>query len=354
MNDDKTIREERRRRVDAFKGIVIPHPRLKEIRQRTLDLIDDTEAAIKRNERAEKSVRGVSVKPEELLVLPIIGPSGATKSTSMETIVKEIGRNPELADGEMPIIHVTLDQNTRGPKQLQVQILEKFGDPGADTVAKSVRYSAGVVNEAIRAIAREKKTRVIVLDEAGNMLTNAGDGVTKNMAKAIKGLVNQGIFSVILMGTGEVRKLFAYSELQSRNCGTIDLGRFDIKIKADRKYFFTFVDDFEKRMLKDGVIDRPLGMVESVESRATVYDFSGGIIGIVPRILEQAVKKMASDGRGWLEWDDVGAAFHGWNLAQEEAHRHHDPFAESGPKISTVAFVREDANSKAKKTLETA
>jgi len=356
MKNDKTIRDERRRRLDAFDEILIPHPRLKEIRQRTLDLIDDTEAAIKRNERSGKALRGgVKVKPEELLVLPIIGPSGATKSTSMEEVVAEIGSNPNLEDEEVPVLHVTLDQNTRGPKQLQVQILEKFGDPGADSVAKSVQYSAGVVNESIREIARRRKTRVIVLDEAGNMLTNAGDGVTKNMAKAIKGLVNQGIFSVILMGTEEVRRLFANSELQSRNCGTIDLGAFDIKSKDDRRYFFTFVDDFEKRMLKDGVIDRPLGMVGDVESRATIYDIAGGIIGIVPRILRQAVDRMASNGRGWLDWEeDVGPAFHGWNMAQEPARRHHDPFGESGAKISTLAFVREDTKAKVKKSLEDA
>lgn len=346
----KISRQERRRRLDAFEEIMVPHPRFDQIKKRTQLLIEDTEAVMKANERRAKALKGRSFKRKELWVLPIIGPSGATKSTSMQHIVDEIGRDAKLADSDIPIQYVTLDENTRNTKQLQVQILEAFEDPGAETVAKTVQYSAGVVNEAIRGIAEGKNTRVLVLDEAGNMLAHAGDKVAKQMARAIKGLVNKAIFSVILMGTDETNLLFkVHKELQSRNCGTIDLGRFDIRQKADRKYFFTFVNDLEKHLLREGIIDRPLGMVESVEGRATVYDFANGIIGLVPRILRIALDHILTEGRGHLEWEDLASAFHGWNLTQEKADRHHNPFGDEGPNKTTLSFVREDLASGTRK-----
>ena len=182
------------------------------------------------------------------------------------------------------------------------------------------------------------------------MLAHAGVKVAKQMAKAIKGLVNKAIFSVILMGTEEVRTFFNKDkELQSRNCGTIDLDRFDIRWPEDRKYFFTFVADFEKRMVKDKVIDRPLGMVDSVEGRAIIYDCADEIIGLVPRIMRIAVDRTATDGRGCPEWDDVAAAFNVWNMSQDKKDRHHDPFGDSGPRKETLAFVRDDTKSSRKR-----
>ena len=340
----KGVITERRQRLDAFDEIVIEHPRFDDIAKRTLLLIEDTEARMKQNERKKIAAGKRSFKRKELWVLPIIGPSGSTKSTSMEHIVDEIGSLPGLGDDDVPIQIVTLDENTRNTKQLQVQILEAFEDPGAETLAATVQYNADRVNDKIRKIAENKRTRVLVLDEAGNMLAHAGLQVAKQMAKAIKGLVNKGIFSVILMGTDEVQTLFNVDkELQSRNCGTIDLNRFDIKWAPDRKYFFTFVADFEKRLVKDKIIDRPIDLVGTVEGRAMVYDFANGIIGLVPRILRIAVDRTLTAGRGHVEWEDIASAFHVWNLSLDKKDRHYDPFGESGPNKETLRFIREDS-----------
>jgi hypothetical protein len=342
-------KEERMRRKKAFNQILIQHPRFGTIKQRTQSLVEDTEVRIAENEERAQAAKGRPIKHKELWVLPIVGPSGATKSTSMSYIVDEINGDPSLAERETPILYVTLDQNTRGPKQLQVQILEAFADPSAETVLRAAQHSTPVINEDIRRIAIERKTRVIVLDEAGNMLMHDAGKIGRQMANAIKGLVNEAIFSVILMGTEEVNQLFMLSpELQSRNCGAVNVGRFDVRRKEDRDYFFGFVDRFEKRLLSDKIIDRPLGLVGDVVSRASVYDFADGIIGIVPRVLLIALNDVLAQGRGYLEWEDVANAFHSWNLPRSAKEKHYDPFGENGPKKPTLAFVREDTKPRKK------
>lgn len=347
MRDEARISsEERRRRLDAFDEILLPHPRLKDIREQTELLMEDTEAVLELNGRRRKAAGKRSTIGNELWVMPIIGPSGATKTTSMRHVKDLIEQKMSLADDDEPILYVKLDQNTRNSKRLQVQILKAFGDPGGDVLATATQYSADQVDEDIRGIAKKRKTRIVVLDEGGNMLKHGGDATALDMAKAIRGLANKGIFSVILMGTDKVDRLFTLDgELQSRNYGEINFRGFDIKRKEDREYFFKFVARLEKRMLEERIINRPLGLVASVEDRATVYDFANGIIGIVSRILRIALRKVLAQGRGHLTWDDVADAFQTWNRPRAKEEKHYDPF-DKGPDKKTMSFVRMDAKPK--------
>jgi hypothetical protein len=347
MRDEVRISsEESRRRRNAFDKMLLPHPRLKELREITKLLMEDTEEVLKSNARRREAAKGRSIIGEELWVLPIIGPSGATKTTSMRHVKEQIEQRMSLADDEEPILYVKLDQNTRNSKRLQVQILKAFGDPGGDTLATATQYSADLVDEDIRAIAVRRRTRIIVLDEAGNMLRHGGDATAFDMAKAIRGLANKGIFSVILMGTDKVDRLFVLdTELISRSYGDINFRGFNIKLKEDRGYFFKFIAGLEKRMLEEEIIDRPLGLVANVEDRAKVYDFAAGIIGIVPRVLRIALRIVLTQGRGYLTWDDVEDAFQAWNRPRDKDKKHYDPF-ENGPDKETVSFVRIDAQSK--------
>src|ERR1700688_3668054 len=94
--------QERRRRLDAFDSILIVHPRLDMVRRRVRNLIDDTRARIEKNDALIKEL-GEGVSIEHLWVLPIIGPSGATKSKTLGTVVQEILRAYQGAEDDVPI-----------------------------------------------------------------------------------------------------------------------------------------------------------------------------------------------------------------------------------------------------------
>jgi len=340
MEQKKLAIEEQQRRLDLFDAIVIKHPRLANIEERTQSLRRQTEARVTKNEERKKSAKGRPVKQHELWVLPIIGPSGSTKSTSMAEVIDKIYREPNLPEEDIPVLVVTINATTRGPRQFQAQILQAYGDIAADEVRRSaVGYNADIVNEAISEIARKRKTVVIALDEAHNCLTYDGGKTGAQMAKIIKSLVNNGIFSVILMGTEDTKRLFKLDpELLSRCVpdGEIDLDKFDIKRAEDRNYFFGFVERLEKRMIRDGVIDDRIGLVDSIEARATIYDMAAGVIGIVSRIMRMALDRALRDGRTTPTWDDIANVFRAWNKTRKTAG--FDPF-DNGPQKSTLASL---------------
>jgi Bacterial TniB protein len=136
---------------------------------------------------------------------------------------------------------------------------------------------------AIYFIARERQTLILIVDEAHEMLRHDGGKVGRAMAMLLKTMVNEGVFSIVLLGTEELLPLFHStpeqpSELRSRCVPDeeVTLAPFGIKKERDRGYFFKFLKRLEVKMVEEGVVDRALGWVDSIEDRAKVYDMSQG------------------------------------------------------------------------------
>lgn len=188
-----------------------------------------------------------------------------------------------------------------------MQVLEAFGDRGgAKVIQRAKDHSEAAVNRAIQELARKQGTLVVALDEAHNMLLHDGGATAEIMGTALKSLVNDAIFSLVLLGTEEALRLFAANkEFTSRAKETVDLGKFEVESSEDREYFFGFAGYLEEEMLKKGVIDSRLGMIDGVRERAVVYDMAEGVVGIVPRVMRLALERAFEDGRGHITWDDV-------------------------------------------------
>lgn len=99
MTDKTLSTEEHDDRLDAFDAILIPHPRMDLVKTRIESLMRQTKRVIARNEERSEKAGGRSIKLEELWALPIIGPTGATKSKSLSMFVDEIVQNKNLAVG---------------------------------------------------------------------------------------------------------------------------------------------------------------------------------------------------------------------------------------------------------------
>lgn len=205
-------------------------------------------------------------------------------------------------------------------------------------------YSPTLAIEAIRWIARSKRTFVVVLDEANNMIGQDEYATARPMAKAIKSLVNEGVFSVVVMGTDKAYRLFeADPELNSRKIADINLDPVNLSDPSERNYFFKFVGQIDRQMGRDGIVKERIGLIEDVESRAKVYDMSGGVVGTVVRILRIALRIAHNDKRRSIEWKDIEAAFYSWKTSHVDDNgkpiKVYDPFAD-GPKARTLAAVK--------------
>jgi hypothetical protein len=276
-------------------------------------------------------------------VISIIGPTGSTKTTSVEKIVEKWNK---VRPNEMPVVMVPLRSTTRNDKQLQVQILEAFKDPQADVVRKSMAsYSPALAIKAIRNIARSKRTFIVVLDEANNMIGKDEIATARPMAKAIKSLVNEGVFSIAIMGTAKAHRLFeADPELNSRKSADINLDPINLNVPSERRYFFKFVGQVDRQMERDGIVDTRIRLIEDIRSRAMIYDMSGGVVGNVVRILRIALRLAHRDKRRNIEWKDIEAAYYSWKTTQVDDNGQpieiYDPFAD-GPKAGTLKAVKD-------------
>jgi AAA domain len=335
--------DEQQRRLDLFDGILITHPRLAEIEERTIALMRQTKARTDQNTARLIAANHRTIKFRELWVLPIIGPTGSTKSTSMEYIIDKIYQDPKTPKDDLPILIVTLKESTRSPKQLSAKILAAFKDPAAEEVLKQVASKENdFIISAIAKIARRKKTLVLVLDEASNLLIHDAGKIGTIMAKAIRSLVNEACFSVILMGTDDTKRFFKLDpELKMRLQGDrgVSMTPFSIEEAEDRGYFFGFVERLERAMVSAGVVDNRLGLTEDFKTRAQTFDMANGIIGAVHRNMRRAIQTAFRDGRTNLEFDDFANAFSDWNRAEKQPQA--DPF-ELGPQTTTLQYVRLD------------
>jgi AAA domain len=339
------VREDNAQLRAKLKKLVVENRRLDMIEDVTLDMLADSEVLVSedlaREKEAERLEQGITYT--ELWALPIIGPSGSTKTTSMEVIAEKLKK---ARPGKTPILMVKCRSSTRTARQLQVQILEAFGDPQAETLRRQVSsYSQNVAMEKIRNVARGAGTFIVVLDEAHNMLGRDKSANAVTIASAIKSLVNDGVFSVIVMGTSDAHLLFEqYSELNNRKFDKISLEPANLNDPQDYEYFFKFVGRIDREMVSKGIIEQRTGLIDDIASRARVYDLSNGIVGVVSRVLMLALRISQRAGRRVIEWDDIKHGFWTWKAEQRDEDGNpiediYDPF-QSDVRESTVEKIR--------------
>ncbi len=334
-------------RMRRFDEILIQHPRLGKIRDKMLWLLADTAGVVAANEARREAAKGRPFKMRELWVLPIVGPSGAMKSTSISKVIDEINADERFPPGDIPVLFVTM----RGVKNVRAflsVILEQYGDAAKVVMPGSGPIDAQVVARGVYNAARTKHTVLLVIDEAHEMLRYDGGKTGKNMAMLLKTMVNEGIFSVVLVGTEEMRGLFRSSELKNRTVADEDvtLLPFDIKKEADRRYFFRFLQKLEDEMMNAGVVDEPLGWVSTLEDRAKIFDMCDGVAGIACRVLRMALERTLRGGRTSIDWKDFESAFRAFNATLERPL--FDPFAE-GPHKATLGRLKAEAVANAKR-----
>lgn len=323
-------------RFDRLHQILLEHPRLDGIRNRIHWLMDQTESMIAKTEARRVAARLRPIKTEELWILPLIGPSGAMKSTSIAKVTDEILGDPRYPADQIPVLVVSM-RDVRSTRDFVSQILDVYGDAGTDALLGKTKLNMRAVAKKLYNVARAKGTVLLVVDEAHEMLRHDGGKVGLQMASLLKTMVNECVFSILLVGTEDLKPLFKSLEVLNRSLPDhdCDLRPFDIANQADCEYFFPFLKMLEDRLVEDGVVDQALGWVDSVEDCARIYDMSGGILGTPCRVLFMALDRAFRAGRPHLKWDDISKAFGAYNQLRPKNERTFDPFVK-GPRKKSV------------------
>lgn len=282
----------------------------------------------------------------ELSVMPIIGPSGSTKTTSMLRVAEKLKKD---YPGTTPVLIVKCRSNTRTMKNLQALILEAFGDPQAKEVLQKQfadRYEQDIVTRAIRKVARAAGTYVVVLDESHTPLGKINKREwAATIAANFKSLVNDGLFALVLMGTSDAELFFEMdTELNNRKIEGVSLEPVDLRRADHYHYFYRFVGRIDRQMVRDGIVDEPIGLIDDVRSRALVYDMSQGISGLVSRILMGALRISQRDKRRIITWEDIKQSFWAWKREQVDENGEpievYDPFVDQ-VRPATLEAIRD-------------
>ena len=295
-------------RMDIFDSTVISHNRLELVRRRIRTLMSTTERTRERNRLRDLKGGAHRAKPDELHLLPIIGPSGSTKSKTMQIVTEELhqGREDPL---HIPALVVTLRDSTSTTKQLHLAILEAFEDAGSNALGGT--YTEDRASKAIRHIASLKNTSILVLDEAHSVLAKTSP---EKAAHALKSLLNDGLFSLVVCGTEAVAPLFSSNvEFGSRLLTAINFAPPTVANTEGCNEVFDFAQRLCDEIYRAGVIDRPFNIVDTIEHCAILYDMTGGALGQVSRHMRRAIDLAFDRGLPFITWDLVIESFDSWH-----------------------------------------
>lgn len=328
-----------------LKKMVVENSRLDMIERYVRELVEETRALMADDLSADADpIPGQTFTFTELPVMAIIGPSGSTKTTSMLRVAANLKKDYPGT----PVLVVKCRSNTRSMKSTQALILEAFGDPQAKEVLSrqfADRYEQDIVTRSIRKVARQAGTYVVVFDESHTPLGKSRKCEwAATIASHFKSLVNDGLFSIIVMGTSDAELFFEMSaELSNRRIEGVSLEPVDLRQPEHFHYFFRFVGRIDRQMVREGIIDEPIGLIDDVRSRAMVYDLSQGIPGTVSRVLIGALRISQRDRRRIITWDDIKVAFWAWKGEQVDENGEpieiYDPFADA-PRQTTLETIR--------------
>ena len=276
-------------------------------------------------------------KPKECWVLPVIGPTGSTKSETIGAFCRSQTEQSTDPD-KVPFLVITLKDDIRSARALQAAILAGYKDNQDKIVTAKRDESQQVVNDAIMNIARVKGTKLIILDEAHNMLAHDAGKIAPIMAKALRSLVNDAVFSLVLAGTEELQSIYDNRELTERCLDPVDFGPPLLDDTAACIEFFSFVQEFCQEMHSLGVVDKPFNPLGNVNECATIFDMTSGLMGQFVRLVRRALHRAFLEGNTSLNWETLCLSYSAWRKLDKNLGRY-DPL-QKGPRANTVLAVR--------------
>lgn len=321
-------------RLKTLNGIFLHHRRIDLFEKNVRLLMLETQDVFDHNAAMEDLLGIGRFKPKECWVLPVIGPTGSTKSETIGAFCRAQAQTN--SPDQVPFLVITLKDDIRSARALQVAILAGYEDNQDKVVKKDEPQQ--VVNDAIMNIARVKGTKLIILDEAHNMLAHDAGKIAPVMAKALRSLVNDAVFSLVLAGTDELQSIYNNQELTERCNDPVDFGPPPVDDTAACIEFFSFVQEFCREMHRLGVVDRPFNPLGSVHECAMLFDMTSGLMGQFVRLVRRALKRALLEGKTSLDWETLCLSYSAWRKLDKGLGRY-DPLRQ-GAKANTVLAVR--------------
>lgn len=294
----------------AFDSMRIIHPRIPEVHQ----ALDD----------AREVGRLSPYSPKRYV--EFFAPSHSGKSMAITTYIEDVVVDqaiqrklfPEDMDRNLIamrqnlVLHVTLSPKAT-PKSLASDILRRLGDARCDS-GTAATLLARVYN-----MLSELKVELVILDEiqhlaSGTVAKPGGTAQkihrvqTTEVTDTLKTMMIRGLVPMVFVGIPEAREHLSMDiQLTNREMNKIDFSPLQWSDPSDRVIFQSYCGLVGLTIKEHGLMPEETDFLED-DIPEKLWVSSGGCIGLVSRIAEEATIHAAARGAESVEYEDLELA----------------------------------------------
>ena len=306
----------------AFEMMRIYHPRIPGVHQKL--------------DEARELGRLIPNKPKRYI--EFFAPSHSGKSTAITTYIEdkvvdeaiERGLFPadmdreEIARKQRIVLHVTLSPNA-SKRSLAVDILTALGDPRAESGSGPVlmrrvyEYLSGTYVDPATGKPMGRQTELVILDElqhlaasrvsrAGGQMEKSNVVISTEVSDTLKTMLIRGLVPMVFVGIPAAREhLTIDSQLTNREMGKIDFSPLRWSSAEDQAIFLEYCIEAAALLREYDLFPDDTDLTEEgIPHR--LWAASGGCIGVVSRILEEAVFHALDRDATHVQYEDLARA----------------------------------------------
>jgi len=247
-----------------------------------------------------------SSQSSEPICLPVVGESRTGKSRLLEEAESLAPRHRTRDGAVIPIVRIRTPSRPT-VKGVASLLLKALGDPKWETGTEIVKTAR------LEALLKECKTLMVMLDEFQHFFDKGRHKIFHEAADWLKTLVDETKVTLIVSGLETCLPILRQNEqLSGRFLAPAYLRRFHWEVQADRDEFLGVLSAFEESMSAHFEVPPLAGS----EMAFRFWCASGGLIGLLAKLLRQTVWNACDSGRRTISLDDF-AKSHQSAIARE-------------------------------------
>jgi hypothetical protein len=308
--------------IAAFELMRIEHPRIKEVHS----ALDDAREAGRLTPQSPK-------RYIELFAPSHSGKSSAIRSYIEDVVVQEVidrGLFPsdmdrqEIAARQRLVLHVTLSPKA-SIRSMAADILRQLGDARADVgtgpvlLRRVYEYLSGSYIDPMTKQPIGRQTELVILDEIQHLSSSKVERPDGKLAKShritstevtdtLKTMMIRGLVPLVFVGVPEAREHLSIDvQLTNREMTKIDYSPLKWSSEKDQLVFLEYCEEAACLVVSTGLLPKKANLLhENVAYR--LWQASGGCIGVVSRLLEEAVFHALDRDADRVEYEDLALA----------------------------------------------
>jgi hypothetical protein len=269
------------KRTSMLDDLFIPHPRALFIQARS--------------ERLYREAKLRPGKPGEAVMF--VGPSGIGKSEALQMFcctindaefeAKGLKRGDRITNQDglskseyIPVLYVSVPE-VANLKDFYSEILVCLGEENPRGTVSSMRP------RLVKAI-KNAGVELIVIDELQHLVDTENDRVKRNVANAIKRLLDVLKLPMVLAGMDESKRIFGPSlETKRRTDWCFDIRPYDRRSDEDSNAFNQFLVQYDAALVERGCFKK-LSCLSDPTRAARIHYAARGAVGHVGRLIKAA------------------------------------------------------------------